>query len=65
MDIMSGKDNKDMTTLPDFFAPSVLEGKKKIGVIKELMTEDVDAEVRRVTTDTLKSLKQRVMKWKK
>ena len=57
MDIMSGKDNKDMTTLPDFFIPSVLEGKKKIGVIKEAMTEDVDADVRRVTNGYVEKLK--------
>lgn len=57
MDIMSGKDDKDMTTLPDFFTPSELEGKKKIGVIKEAMTEDVDADVRRVTTNYVDMLK--------
>ena len=49
MSIMSGKDTKDMTTLEDFFTPTVLEGKKRIGVIKEAMTDDVDAEVRDVT----------------
>ncbi len=45
MDIMAGKDANDMTTLPDFFAPEQ-PATLKIGVIKEAMTDDVDAEVR-------------------
>jgi len=57
MDIMSGKDDKDMTTLPDFFVPSVLEGQLKIGVIKESMTDDVDADVRAVTDAYIEKLK--------
>ena len=57
MDIMSGKDTKDMTTLPDFFVPTVIEGKKKIGVIKEAMTDDVDPEVRRVTEEYIQKLR--------
>jgi aspartyl-tRNA(Asn)/glutamyl-tRNA(Gln) amidotransferase subunit A len=47
MSIMAGRDQRDMTTLPDFF---VVEEKpkaaQKIGLIKEFMTEDVDVEVR-------------------
>ncbi|HEY8992763.1 MAG TPA: Asp-tRNA(Asn)/Glu-tRNA(Gln) amidotransferase subunit GatA [Candidatus Microsaccharimonas sp.] len=57
MDIMSGQDTKDMTTLADFFTPTVLEGKKKIGVIKEAMTDDVDADVRRVTNEYIDKLR--------
>lgn len=49
MDIMAGQDDKDMTTLPDFFAPAKLEKKLKIGLIKESMSDDVDAEVRERT----------------
>jgi aspartyl-tRNA(Asn)/glutamyl-tRNA(Gln) amidotransferase subunit A len=46
LSIMSGKDESDMTTLPDFFDPSLgTQPKKKIGVIKEFMTDDVDSEV--------------------
>jgi len=58
MDILSGRDRKDMTTLPDFFEPKVLTEPQRIGVIKEFMTEDVDSEVRaRVLEyiDTMKS----------
>ena len=48
MDIMSGRDVNDMTTLPDFFTPiEALQPGQKIGVIKESMTDAVDEEVRR------------------
>jgi len=57
MNIMSGPDTKDMTTLSNFFAPTILEGKKKIGVIAEAMTDDVDADVRRVTNEYIETLR--------
>lgn len=46
MSILSGKDERDMTTLPDFFAPQAVSSGKKIGLIKEFMAEGVDDEVR-------------------
>lgn len=46
MEIMSGKDDRDMTTLPDFFSPAVAKPVQKIGLIKEFMADDVDPEVR-------------------
>lgn len=58
MDILSGKDTKDMTTLPDFFSPVELDQPKRIGVIKECMSDDVDNEVRSAVTayiDTMKA----------
>jgi len=57
MDIMSGPDPKDMTTLPPFFAPSVLDGPLKIGIISESMTDDVDSEVRSSVNGVVASLK--------
>ena len=57
MAIISGKDPKDMTTLPDFFVPEALSGKKKIGLIKEAMTDNVDPEVRRVTNEYIEKLR--------
>ncbi len=57
MDILSGRDRKDMTTLPDFFKPEVIEAPKRIGVIKEFMTEDVDVEVRQRVTEYIEQLK--------
>lgn len=46
MDIMAGRDTRDMTTLPDFFSPVSSVVPKKIGLLKEYMTDDVDTEVR-------------------
>ena len=57
MQIISGQDAKDMTTLPDFFSPVTLESPKKIGVIKEAMTDDVDPEVLRITRDYIEKLR--------
>lgn len=57
MDILSGKDSKDMTTLPDFFKPQAVVEPKKIGIIKEFMTEDVDAEVRARVNEYVEALK--------
>lgn len=57
LDIMSGIDRKDMTTLPDFFEPTTISSSKKIGVIKEFMTEDVDPEVRARTTEYIDAMK--------
>jgi aspartyl-tRNA(Asn)/glutamyl-tRNA(Gln) amidotransferase subunit A len=57
LDIMSGADRKDMTTLPDFFEPTTLSGPKKIGVIKESMTDDVDPEVRARITEYVDAMK--------
>lgn len=59
MDILSGHDLKDMTTVPDFFAPLVLDGPKKIGVIKEFMDEGVDPEVKAAAEQYIEALKQK------
>ena len=59
MSVISGKDSKDMTTLPDFFEPiSTQIGPKKVGLIKEFMTDDVDPEVRSTVLDYTKKLSQ-------
>jgi aspartyl-tRNA(Asn)/glutamyl-tRNA(Gln) amidotransferase subunit A len=58
MDIMSGRDTNDMTTLPDFFTPlEAVRSNQKIGVIKESMTEAVDSEVRDRTNDYIEKLR--------
>ncbi|RYX78754.1 Asp-tRNA(Asn)/Glu-tRNA(Gln) amidotransferase subunit GatA [bacterium] len=46
MDIMAGADERDMTTLPDFFSKVSLKPTQKIGIIREFMSDDVDVEVR-------------------
>jgi len=58
MDIMSGKDTRDMTTLDDFFTPATLDRPLRIGVIDETMTDSVDSEVRSITTAYVDALRQ-------
>lgn len=57
MSIMSGRDEKDMQTLPDFFEPTSIDPGRKIGLIKEFMTDDVDPEVRSRILDYVEKLK--------
>jgi len=46
-DIMAGRDDRDMTTLPDFFEIQTdVKPGQKIGLIKEFMAEGVDSDVR-------------------
>lgn len=47
--IMAGQDARDMTTLPDYFEPKTEVKSRRIGIIKETMTDDVDADVRAAT----------------
>lgn len=58
MKTMSGRDVRDMTTLPDFFEPSeqATPG-QKIGLIKEFMTDDVDEDVRQRVTEYVEKLR--------
>ena len=59
MNVMAGQDPKDMTTLPDFFAPATEAPQQlKIGIINEAMGDGVDTEVRQAVSqyaDTLRS----------
>lgn len=48
MSIMAGTDERDMTTLPDFFEPEATVAPLKIGIIKESLSDDVDPEVQAV-----------------
>lgn len=57
MDILSGRDRKDMTTLPDFFTPQGIEAPRRIGVIKEFMTDDVNPEVRARVSEYIERMK--------
>ena len=59
MEIISGKDKKDMTTLNDFFKIETEPPKnKKIAIIKDFMTDAVDPEVLKITNDYIDRLKQ-------
>lgn len=59
MSVMAGQDPKDMTTLPDFFAPTTETPQRlKIGIINEAMGDGVDVDVRQAVSqyaDTLRS----------
>ena len=57
MEIMSGQDRKDMTTLPNFFELKDRIEPQRIGVIKEFMTDDVDEEVRVRVNEYIESMK--------
>ncbi len=58
MEIMSGQDSKDMTTLADFWQDKFLFTKKKVGVIKQFMSDSVDAEVKTQVERYLEKLRQ-------
>ena len=58
MDIMSGKDSKDMTTLDDFFTHTSQPVGKRVGVIKEFMTDGVDEGVLGVVRNYIDQMKQ-------
>lgn len=57
MAIMAGQDRNDMTTIPDFFEPTILDKKLTIGVIKQFMTDDVDESVRTLVGEYIEKAK--------
>ncbi len=58
LSVMAGRDEKDMTTLPDYFEPTTdVKPHLKIGIIKETMTEAVDSDVRQATNDYIAKLR--------
>lgn len=57
MEIMAGRDERDMTTLPDFFKPTKATPGQKIGLIKDAMSSDVDPEVRARVSDYAEKLR--------
>lgn len=46
MDVMSGRDQCDMTTLADFFVPTDAKPGLRLGLIREFMGDNVDDDVR-------------------
>jgi len=57
LDILSGQDAHDMTTLPDYFAVQAEPTGKKIGLIKEFMAEGIDETVRARVLGAVEKLK--------
>jgi aspartyl-tRNA(Asn)/glutamyl-tRNA(Gln) amidotransferase subunit A len=58
LEIMSGRDTKDSTTLPDFFKPSNEQKKLRIAVVEEWMGAGVDDEVKAKVSQSIEALKQ-------
>lgn len=58
MGIMSGHDDKDMTSLSDFWQESANFNKKRVGVIRQFMTDGVDDEVRQRVDSYLEAIKK-------
>lgn len=56
MEIMSGQDAKDMTTLPDFWTNKKTFDKKKIGLVRQFMTDGVDDQVKNLVLDYTKRM---------
>ena len=59
MEIASGQDPKDMTTLDDYYTDSKIKEAKKIGVIKDFDNESVDAEIRKALHEKCELLKSK------
>lgn len=57
MEIISGRDARDMTTLPDFFKLEDSKPGQKIGLIKDFMTSEVDSEVLARTNEYIDKLR--------
>ncbi len=59
-DIISGRDERDMTTLPDFFKvqPNAKPG-QKIGLVSDFMTDGVDSEVREKINQYVEKLRSK------
>lgn len=58
MNVMSGRDEKDMTTFPDYFKiEDSIKSNQKIGVISEFMSDGVDEEVVSKTNEYIDKLK--------
>lgn len=57
MSITSGKDDKDMTSLPDYYNDSEIKQVRKVGVIKDFDNEVVDSEIREALRKKIELLK--------
>lgn len=58
MEIASGQDPKDLTTLPDYYKEVEVKKAKKIGIIKDFDNDSVDAEIRKALKDKCEALKK-------
>ena len=59
MQIASGQDPYDLTTLPDYYQPAGDQSKKTIGIIKDFDNDAVAPEIRQALADKVNLLKQK------
>jgi len=59
MEIAAGRDDKDMTTLPDYFVESEVKPVKKIGVIKDFDNDVINADIRNALKEKCEFLKSK------
>ena len=59
MEIASGRDPKDMTTLPDFYDEDETRNIKKIGIVKDFNNESVAEEIREILAKKVELLKSK------
>ena len=57
MDICSGQDEADMTTLPDYYSETPEKEAKKIGIIKDFDNDAVDINIRNALKEKVEFLK--------
>lgn len=58
MNITSGQDSKDMTSLPDFYSQSEAKTVKKVGIIKDFDNDSIDPEIRSALQTRISKLEQ-------
>ena len=59
MEIASGKDSKDLTTLDSYYNDSEVKKVRKIGIIKDFDNDSVDPEIRKALKDKCELLKSK------
>ncbi len=59
MSICAKRDEKDLTTLPDFYDESEAKKVKKVGIIKDFDNESVDPEIRACLKEQCEALKNK------
>lgn len=59
MEIASGQDEKDLTTLPDYYGKTGVKKATKIGIIKDFDNDSVHPEIRKALQDKVELLKSK------
>lgn len=57
MRVIAGRDEKDSTTLPDFYAPVETKTTYRLGLVEEWMGDGVDAGVKETVNQTIEALR--------